>query len=131
MHVQLLWSIHKTCGIKLVVTNAEYSPGTYHNMPGELQATIQLYDHSLGAAMTTAQIYCYPSKSINKIHIYFKCMLFVVCRVHYCLIIRHVCLCGVSDIGVRTKKYISIRFSHCHVMYHCATHRIQGVMWTL
>ena len=26
--------------------DAGYSPGTHHNMPGELQATIQLYDHS-------------------------------------------------------------------------------------
>ena len=43
--------IHKTYGIKLVVTNAEYSPGTYHNMLGELQAKIQLYDHSRVAGM--------------------------------------------------------------------------------
>ena len=43
--------IHKTCGIKLVVTNAEYSPGTYHNMPSKLQATIQLFDHTWRAGM--------------------------------------------------------------------------------
>ena len=46
VHVCLLWSVHKTCGINLAITDAGYSPGTYHNMPGELQATIQLYDHS-------------------------------------------------------------------------------------
>ena len=34
--------------IILVITDAGYSPGTHHNMPGELQARIQLSDHTLG-----------------------------------------------------------------------------------
>ena len=37
--------------MKLVVTNAKYSPGTYHNMPSKLQATIQLFDHTWRAGM--------------------------------------------------------------------------------
>ena len=53
--------IHKTYGIKLVVTNAEYSPGTYHNMPGELQATIQLYDHSRVAGMCAFHLSFYET----------------------------------------------------------------------
>ena len=53
--------IHKTYGIKLVVTNAEYSPGTYHNMLGELQATIQLYDHSRVAGMCAFHLSFYET----------------------------------------------------------------------
>ena len=48
VHVCLLCSVHKTCGMNLATTDAGCSPGTHHNMPGELQATIQLYHHTLG-----------------------------------------------------------------------------------
>ena len=48
VHVCLLWSVHKTGCINLAIADAGYSPGTHHNIPGELQATIQLSDHTLG-----------------------------------------------------------------------------------
>ena len=38
----------QTCGMNLATTDAGCSPGTHHNMPGELQARIQLSDHTLG-----------------------------------------------------------------------------------
>ena len=60
--------IHKTCGIKLVVTNAEYSPGTYHNMPGELQARIQLSDHKWGAGMCALHLSFYETIIKNVSH---------------------------------------------------------------
>ena len=60
--------IHKTYGIKLVVTNAEYSPGTYHNMLGELQATFQLSDHKWGVGMCALHLSFYETIMKNVSH---------------------------------------------------------------
>ena len=68
VHVCLLWSVHKTCGINLAITDAGYSPGTYHNMPGKLQATIQLSDHTWGADMCALHLSFYETIIKNVPH---------------------------------------------------------------
>ena len=68
VHVCLLWSVHKTCGINLATTDAGNSPGTHHNMTGELQATFQLSDHKWGAGMCALHLSFYETIIKNVSH---------------------------------------------------------------
>ena len=49
-------------------TDAGYSPGTHHNMPGELQATFQLSDHKWGAGVCALHLSFYETIIQNVSH---------------------------------------------------------------